>query len=225
MLVINIILSVAVSVMGCLYAHVGGLMFKGVCSFIFAAFAGVNLGYVLKKKLPDKLYAVMLFVGHVFSFCADIVINIEFIPGAALFAVAHVFYFIAFCKLREFHPADLICMGGIAIVSFVIILLPVFDYGAPIMMILCLAYGVIISCMLGKAISNAVSVRKANEIIIATGSFLFYFSDLMLLIDIFGGGGAAVTDMCLYTYYPAQAILALSVYLIYKRMLRQTEKD
>lgn len=213
MVVLNIILSAAISVMCVVYAHVGGLMLKALTSSIFALLAGINFGYVVSKKLPDKKYATMIFIGHLISLCADVVINIEFIPGAAIFGVAHVFYFIALCTLRKFRPGDLFCIGGILIFSCVIVLLPVFDYGSSFMKIVCLAYALIISCMLGKSIANAVAVRSFLMIFIAAGSFLFYFSDFMLLIEIFGGGGPLIDDICLYTYFPAQAILAISVFL------------
>ena len=43
------------------------------------------------------------------------------------------------------------------------------------------------------------------------GSFLFFFSDLMLLFNEFAGAPFITDILCLYTYYPAQILLAYSI--------------
>jgi len=49
-------------------------------------------------------------------------------------------------------------------------------------------------------------------IIMAAGSVLFYFSDLMLAFDMFGGAPPIAGTLCLATYYPGQCVLGYSVY-------------
>jgi hypothetical protein len=72
--------------------------------------------------------------------------------------------------------------------------------------------------MLGKAISNFVFKEKnvVNLIIIA-GSALFFLSDLMLLFDVFGNVGRWADRLCLIFYYPAEYLLAISIYYASKR--------
>ena len=49
-------------------------------------------------------------------------------------------------------------------------------------------------------------------IIMAAGSVLFYFSDLMLVLRWFADAPRIASDLCLMTYFPAQGLLAASVY-------------
>ena len=53
------------------------------------------------------------------------------------------------------------------------------------MEVVCVFYALIISFMLGKAVSNIIRERNILNLLIVIGSFLFFFSDLMLLFDVF----------------------------------------
>ena len=77
--------------------------------------------------------------------------------------------------------------------------------------IVCMAYAAVISVMAGKALSNAFTLRTLAAWLCAAGSVLFYFSDLMLSLNVFGRKSKITNTLCLATYYPAQILLALSL--------------
>ena len=71
--------------------------------------------------------------------------------------------------------------------------------------------------MVGKAISNFLSLRSAFNLLVLIGSVLFWFSDVMLGIDMFGVSGRLVWILCSYTYWPAQNIMAHAMYYFDKK--------
>jgi uncharacterized membrane protein YhhN len=159
-----------------------------------------------------------MLVGLTFAMCGDIVLNVWFIGGAILFAVGHVFYFVAYCFLQKFKWLDLIFGASIFIPSVLFITLaPIFDFGGIIMELVCIVYAIIISIMLGKAISNFVREKNLTNLLILIGSILFFFSDLMLLLNVFANLSVVFDVLCLVTYYPAECILALSLLQIEKK--------
>ena len=82
----------------------------------------------------------------------------------------------------------------------------------PLLKKLLLAYAVIIACMLGKAVSNLTLRRSVSRWLVMLGSIMFWFSDLMLAIDMFGEGNRLTWILCSYMYWPAQNILAFSLF-------------
>ena len=108
---------------------------------------------------------------------------------------------------------DLLLTGAILIGTAALILLyPKFDFGGALMQGVCLVYGLIISCMVGKAVSGGIREKTLPMIIMAVGSVLFYFSDLMLVLRWFADAPRLAGDLCMITYFPAQGLLAASVY-------------
>ena len=71
---------------------------------------------------------------------------------------------------------------------------------------------VIISFMLGKAISNSLRQTNMTNLIIVIGSLLFFISDFMLMLKSFADLPVA-GYLCLGTYYPAQFLLAFSLFV------------
>ena len=76
----------------------------------------------------------------------------------------------------------------------------------------CCAYALIISLMVGKAISNLLKEKNATYMTIVIGSTLFFVSDLMLMLDKFGNI-PGTSYLCLGTYYPGQFVLAFSLFI------------
>ena len=156
------------------------------------------------------MFAIWLFVGLVFAFLGDVLLEIEFIVGAALFALGHVFFFISYCFLSKINLQDILCALFIFVPSLLIILLvPIFKFEG-IMKIVCVVYALIISFMVGKALSNYLKDKSITNIIILIGSCLFFFSDMMLLFANFGNV-LVCGVFCLLTYYPAEFFLAYSI--------------
>ncbi|MBE7073494.1 MAG: lysoplasmalogenase [Clostridiales bacterium] len=188
------------------------LWVKALASASFVGIGVVSLVYTKIHKLPNLSFAITMVIGLTFAMLGDIVLNLEFMIGAILFAVGHIIYFIAYCILCRFKWTDLIAGGIISLASVLVILfIPVFTFSAS-MKILILIYAIVISFMLGKSLSNLIRERNLINLIIFIGSLLFFFSDLMLLFDNFSNLNLhnVFGLLCLASYYPAEILLALS---------------
>lgn len=209
----NILMMLLVVALDLCYATMGGLWLKGVASASFVLLGVINLIYAFKCDATNKKFCLTMVIGLFVAMLGDIVLNLHFMYGAILFAIGHVFYFIAFCFLSKFKATDLIYGAVLSILSACVILfVPIFDFGGIVMQILCLVYAIIISFMVGKTVANFVREKTLFNLILVLGSALFFFSDLMLLFDVFSNVSRLAGVLCLATYYPAQALLAYSIF-------------
>ena len=87
------------------------------------------------------------------------------------------------------------------------------------MIILLLFYALVISAMMGKALSNLSYKPSLGRKLLSVGSLLCWFSDLMLAVDMFGQSGRLIWILCSYSYWPAQNLLAHSLYHAGRREL------
>ncbi len=211
-LIVNFILMVAIIALDICYMFLGGLWLKTITSLTFVAVGGVNLVYCLKSG-ADKKFPIMLVVALFIAMLGDVVINLHFMLGAIVFAIGHIFYFIAYCYIQKFKWTDLLYALAIFVPSLIIILtMPFLTFDEIVMKVIVCVYALIISCMVGKAISNLVTQRNLTNLVILIGSILFFISDMMLLFDVFGS--LAATDfLCLATYYPGQFLIAFSAFI------------
>ncbi len=213
-LVFNSIAQPILFTVAVLYMVFSGLWLKGVTSAIFVIIALVNLYLVQQEgETIGGRFKLFMCIGLGVCFLADILLNIWFIVGALVFAIGHVFYFLAYNELGKTTLKDLFFALGVAIPSVIVLVLYPFDYQG--LFVVIVFYALIISCMVGKSISLMFygSGSRFSRIIIMVGSILFFVSDLALLFNVFGNGGVVADNICLLTYYPAQGLLALSVYL------------
>lgn len=210
----NIILTLWILAGDVCYIVFGGLVIKSLTSALFVVLGAVNLSYVIFSQNKALKFPIVMLTGLVFAMSGDIVLEVEFIVGAALFAIGHIFYFVSYCFLQRFKWLDLV-YGAVIFVPAVlfITLAPIFDFGGVLMEVVCVIYAIIISCMVGKSISNFVSKRSLQNLIVMLGSILFFFSDLMLLLNVFADLPRVVGILCLATYYPAECLLAYSIFL------------
>lgn len=210
--ILNLILLAMIIPLDICYMTIGGLWLKGLASSIFVLTGIVNLVYAIKNK-ADLKYPIWLVVGLVFGMAGDISLNLNFMVGAIVFAIGHVFYFVAYTMLQKFSIKDLIWSASIFVPSaLIIILMPFLNYDPSMMMYLCIVYALVISCMVGKAASNFVKNKNITNLIILIGSILFFISDMMLLFNVFGG--LKICDyFCLASYYPAQYLIAFSSFV------------
>lgn len=211
-LITNALLILAVLVGDILYITKGGLLAKGLTSALFVVLGGVNLAFILKNSCKDLKFPILMLTGLVFAMCGDIVLNVEFIIGAVLFAIGHVFYFVSYCFVlglnwKDFIPGLIILVPSVLFIT----LAPIFDFGGNLMEVVCVVYAIIISLMVGKGVSNLIREKSLTNLLIVIGSALFFFSDLMLLLNVFGDLPKFVDVLCLATYYPAQCLLATSI--------------
>ena len=193
------------------YDIIGGLWLKGVTSSWFVILGLVNLFYARKMQLKSYRFPLWIELGLFFGMCADVLLGTQFILGILFFALGHVCYLIAFYALEKPRWKDLIFIFPIAVVSvFVVTGTPYIQIEDQLIKKLLLGYAVIIACMLGKSISN-LNKSTARKLFLL-GSMMFWFSDLMLAIDMFGTGSRITWILCSYNYWPAQNILAYAIF-------------
>ncbi len=211
-----VLLGIMLVLDGC-YMFLGGTPIKAAASLLFVAIGVINAIYAYKRSVKDK-YVFVMPIALTVAMAGDIAINFDFIAGAAVFALGHVAYVVAYFLTNKFAWKDLVCAAGIFIPStLVMTLVPAFDYGGALMETVCVLYALILSLMVGKAVSDCLTKRSAFTVIVAAGSAWFYISDLALLINQFASldhwGWFAMRVLCLATYYPAQFLLAFSIFV------------
>lgn len=209
--ILNIALILSIIIGDILFMTIGGILIKSITSILFVALGTINFIYAFKKT-SNKKFAIFMLVGLFFAMLGDILLEIEFIVGAAFFAIGHIFYFVAYNALEKFRLNDLLVAACFFIPAILIILLvPIFDFGGTLMQVVCIVYALIISLMVGKAISNLSEKKSILNILIVIGSCLFFFSDFMLLFNVFADVHIIFGILCLATYYPAEIFLAYSI--------------
>jgi len=210
--VANAIMLALILIFDVCYMFGGGLPAKATASIMFVGAGAINLVYCIKNNKNLK-FPIWMMVALTCAMLGDILLVLNFYLGTAVFAVGHIFYFVSYCMLEKMHRRDLICGISISVVALSIILFtPFLDFGAALMQGVCCTYAFIISFMVGKAISNLLKENSLVNIIIVIGSSLFFISDLMLMLDVFGDIPEA-SYLCLGTYYPAQFLLAFSLFV------------
>ncbi len=208
---LNLIFLFSIIIGDILYMVYDALYFKAITSALFVALGIINLVYIFKLKAKNRLFPIFMLVGLIFAFLGDVILEIHFISGAILFAIGHIFFFVSYCFIKRFDWKDLIAGIIIFIPSVLLITLaPIFNFGGILMEIVCVVYALIISLMVGKAVANLIRDKSLLNVIVLIGSCLFFFSDLMLLLNVFGHL-PVVGYLCLATYYPAEFLLAFSI--------------
>ena len=195
------------------YDIFGGLWLKGVTSSWFFIVGCINL-YFNHHNNTLTGFPVLMATGLCFGMCADIFLGIWFIVGLLVFALGHIMYLLAFCKLEKLRLRDLRFILPIAAFTvFFVTGTPFIQVDDPFMQKMLILYALIISAMLGKAISIYFSCKTTSRLVIMISSILFMFSDLVLAIDMFGTANRLTWILCSYSYWPAQHMLALSLLL------------
>ena len=214
MLVINIVLIAAICIMNYFYQSNHFMrVLKCTCSGTFALLGLINLFYSRKTKQTNEKFYLSMAAGLVFAFLGDVVIDWSFIPGAAIFALGHVFFVVAYCRLERIRKLDCMISGGVFLACVIFLFSPLVTFDVPVFRIVCIVYAMIISSMLGKAFGNFFRNKTGLTATIAVASFLFFFSDLMLVCDWFIGIWDWAPNACMGTYYPALCLMALSMFI------------
>lgn len=212
-LAINLVLICAVFIGNYFYLSEYSLLKKALCSSGFALIGLVNLAYALTQKDKQLRYSISMALGLFLAMLGDIILGFDFTIGAASFAAGHICFAVAYYFLCRPAARDFVISGALFLASAAFLLFfPGMTFEQPFMKYVCLAYALVISCMTGKAISNFSRERTLQTVILLIGSVLFFFSDLMLVCDWFLGMGRIAGILCMSTYYPAECILAYSVF-------------
>lgn len=197
-----------------IYTHVNGrLVMKGVTAGCFVLLGLTNLAYGLLSRPRRIAFPLTLAAGLTLAMLGDLLLGESFALGAGLFAAGHVLYAAAMYLRQRFRPLDAamtLVMLGMAL--GVLHLTPGLTFADPALGVICHAYAVIISLMAGKAVSAFLREQTIVTGLMALGSLLFYFSDVMLLLAWFAGAGGWADTACLWTYFPGQGLLAHAGY-------------
>lgn len=214
-LIINGLVIAAIFVLNYFYQKHGfAFTLKCVCSIGFTIVGLINFGYATLVKQENIGFFISMLLGLFLAMLGDIVINYSFILGAGLFALGHIGFLIAYCFVEKVkHLEIIICLVIFTGALLFLLFCPLLKFDVPLFRWVCIVYAFIISFMLGKAIGNMFYKKDLFTIIIALGSFLFFFSDLMLVFDWFIGLWNWTSEVCMATYYPALCLLAFSMYL------------
>ena len=212
---LNALIIAAILILNYFYQRNGfDFTLKCVCSGGFALLGLINLGFACARKQGSLRFHISMALGLVLAMLGDVLIGYNFILGAGIFALGHVCFAAAYCFEQRFSRLDL----GLSAVLFIgaaafLVFCPLLRFEVPAFRIVCLAYALIISTMLGKAAGNFLHSRKLLTAVTAIASTLFFFSDLMLVFSWFIGLWDWTDHACMGTYYPALCMLALAMYL------------
>lgn len=214
---VNILLLVCAAVCLLCYDHFRGLWLKGVTSSWFVLLGAVNLFSLRKQPGVPLRFLIFMEIGLLCGMIADVLLGKVFLVGIIVFALGHVLYLVAFYSLEKFSLRDLKFILPLAAVSlFVVVGTPWITVKDPLLRKMLLGYAAIIAAMLGKSLSNLLRKPCLFRWLLAVGSILFWFSDLALAVDIFGQSSRLTWIFCSYCYWPAQNILAHSLFHVKK---------
>ena len=206
-----------------LYMQKGGLAIKSCASGLFVLMGLVNLSFLLTNKVRPLHFPLLMASGLLFSMLGDIFLGVFFPLGVGFFALGHLAYLLGCCRLRPYGKKAFMLGGAIFLgAAALLIWAPCFQWTNPALLLLLLAYALIISLMLGKALEDFYARRDFLQGILALGSALFFFSDLMLAFYMFGDASRVMDRLCLLSYFPGQGLLALSLCAYYFK--RENEK-
>ncbi|MDY4186289.1 MAG: lysoplasmalogenase family protein [Candidatus Borkfalkiaceae bacterium] len=206
------------------------LYLKSASSVLFTVLGVFCLYYLVSRKsgeIADNglIGGFLLLLGLVFSLIGDVILGLPrltelrrdslpvLIGGASYFGLAHVIYCIS-----------LIFLFGINLwVIPIIIPLSVFyvfgnklfgklDYKN--LTVGLIAYSLIEALSFALCFTSLLQEYSAQKLLLTVGFTLFYFSDMVLMHNYFGERKRVISILCHSTYYPAQILIALSIYFI-----------
>lgn len=212
LLPLNIVILVCAAVCLVCYDVFGGLWLKGFTSSWFVLLGCINLWARRKAGRKQLRFLVLMEIGLLCGMCADVLLGVAFYAGVGTFALGHILYFAAFCSLEPLRFRDLRWILPVTLASMLLVSgTPWITVDDPFLRKLILGYAVIISAMLGKALSNFRRYPDRLRLLLTIGSAMFWFSDLMLAVDMFGHASRLTWILCSYNYWPAQNLLAYSL--------------
>lgn len=150
---LNAVLILLIVIGDLCYMRFSGIALKSATSIAFTLLGGVNLVYARQQGIFHPFPAAMV-IALAMAMVGDIALWFNFELGAILFALAHVLYFAAYCIHLRFEHGDLFACGAILLLSAIVMLFPIYDFGSTLMQGICYVYAGIISFMVGKAGAN-----------------------------------------------------------------------
>ena len=218
--IISLMLIVGMDIVYMLFHNLGDLeniLIKSTTSGLFVVTGIINYIFAIKVGFKEKRFsrfAICMLMGLVFAMLGDIALEYKFDIGAGLFALGHVMFLISYICLKKINWKDI--MFASIIIALVMLLIFLYDSFrfSTFDLIVVVVYAIIISCMLGKSVGNMFDKNQSRfaKLWIFIGSLFFFLSDLFLLFAFFARLGKIFSILCLSFYYPAEWILATSIY-------------
>jgi uncharacterized membrane protein YhhN len=183
---------------------------KPLATLIIIAVATASFG----APNQNRLYSVGVLIGLLFSLGGDVALMFQenrkaFMAGLASFLVAHIAYTAVFTALGRFTAWDILSAAVLlaAGVGFYLLI----HRGLGVMKAPVIAYMVIISAMVHRAVASSASpaFTTRQAVMIAVGAVLFYFSDIVLAANRFWKP-MKYHRLSLALYYGGQFLIALS---------------
>lgn len=196
-------------------------IFKPLTTLIIILIAGYSLLYIG----IGKNYALLIFVGLLFSLIGDIslIFAIDkqkrlgkfFIIGLSSFLITHIIYVTAFSIFDGFFIQDIIV--GSVLLIVVIVLFLIYNKKGEIsdkIKIPTLIYMLVLAFMLTKALSTIQSIyfSDTQKLLIIIGAVMFVASDILLGIRYFIKSRNSLRIALLLLYFNGQYLIALSCY-------------
>ena len=181
------------------------LTFKVLPTLICAVFGGAAF------FSTGDLYALLIFIGLCAGAVADIMLNIHFITGGALFLAGHLFYMAAFCIQQP--PAWYSFAVFAAAFGLLQLFLRYFRTGmSRRMLILVRIYSAALAVVLALALPMPFFAFSQRSLLGALGAVIFVLSDM----GVFHGMTCRISrrrdQFYLAIYYLAQLLLGLSAF-------------
>lgn len=188
-------------------------MLKGLAGAGFLGAGLVNLTDCLIGRKEKRLFSLLMVLGLGVCLWGDILLNIRFSSGVAVFALGHILYSAAYSALLR--PKILDIVPGICLFALILLIasqLRGLFISPPEMKRICIAYAGIICIMAGKAIANFCRNPNRVTFCLMLGSLLFLFSDAMLGMRKFCYWPKVPSYMSRYAYFPGQFLLGHALF-------------
>jgi uncharacterized membrane protein YhhN len=207
------LLSALALVSGALHIH-AELRGRARQAYVFKPLTTVSIIAiaVLVPGQAPPAYRALVVAGLAFSLAGDVFLMLpsdRFLAGLGSFFVAHVLYIGAFSQAAGFQ-LSLPALLPFAVGSGLLLRLLWPQLGslrAPVVLYVC-----IITAMGWQALAQWLALGTTFSLYALLGAALFTISDSALALDRFRGGFARAPLAVLGTYYPAQWLIALSVW-------------
>jgi len=179
-------------------------------TYIYKPMAMVGIiALVLTPGVPADFYRWAVLSGLVFSLAGDIFLMLKparFLPGLFSFLLAHLVYVCAFSTRAGTLDWPSTVLAIVLGAGMLLLLWPGLGrLRGPVTL-----YVAAIIAMVATALSAAIAAPDPGRIAAATGALLFLASDACLGYARFRRSFPAAQGLILGSYYPAQALIALS---------------
>lgn len=203
---------------------------KTFSSMLFTILGLFSLFALLKKthfEIANNtlIGGFLLLLGLILCLIGDIILGMpriselkrDYIPvvmgGAAWFALGHITYGIALCLLFGVTPWVICFIIPMAIFfTFANLKIGKLDYHK--LTVGVFAYGVIESFSFAVCACALIFNYSTLSLILTIGFFLFFFSDNILMHNYFGEKKRINSILCHSTYFPAQILIAISIFFL-----------